>query len=148
MGTSVYNIESRVGKDGRTYIMEISPRGGGNRLSEMLRYATGVDLITNAVRAAVGDEIKDLNRDIYNGYWAEIILHSDEVGLFQRVNIDKSIEKNIIELDLWIDKDTSVSSFHSANNSIGTVVLYFSSNEKMKETMDNYKDKIKVVINK
>ena len=61
---------------------------------------------------------------------------------------DKSIEKNIIELDLWIDKDTSVSSFHSANNSIGTVVLYFSSNEKMKETMDNYKDKIKVVINK
>ena len=47
MRTSIYNIETRVGTNGKPYIMEVSPRGGGNRLAEMLRFATGVDLITN-----------------------------------------------------------------------------------------------------
>ena len=45
MRTAVYNIETREGTDGKAYIMELSPRGGGNRLSECLRYATGVDMM-------------------------------------------------------------------------------------------------------
>ena len=45
MNTSIYNIETRIGTDNKAYIMEVSPRGGGNRLSEMLRYATNTDLI-------------------------------------------------------------------------------------------------------
>ena len=60
MKTSIYNIEVRECTDGKAYIMECSPRGGGNRLAEMLRYATGVDLITNAVRAAVGEPVIDV----------------------------------------------------------------------------------------
>ncbi len=39
--TSIYNIETRIGKNGKTYIMEVSPRGGGNRLAEMLRLQPG-----------------------------------------------------------------------------------------------------------
>ena len=34
METTIYNVETRIGKDGKAYIMEVSPRGGGNRLSE------------------------------------------------------------------------------------------------------------------
>ena len=59
-------METRIGKNGKAYIMEVSPRGGGNRLAEMLRYATGVDLINNAVRAAVGDEIVGMEQRPYN----------------------------------------------------------------------------------
>ena len=55
MDTSIYNIETRIGTNGKPYIMEVSPRGGGNRLAEVLRYATGVDMITACTRAAVGD---------------------------------------------------------------------------------------------
>ena len=51
MRTGVYNIETRVGSDGKPYIMEATPRGGGNRLAEMLRLATGVDMITACVRS-------------------------------------------------------------------------------------------------
>ena len=54
MRTSIYNVETRIGKNGKTYIMEVSPRGGGNRLAEMLRYATGVDLITAWLRSKIG----------------------------------------------------------------------------------------------
>ena len=44
--TSVYNIESRIARDGNVYIMEVSPRGGaGTDFSEMIRYIYGVDLL-------------------------------------------------------------------------------------------------------
>ena len=35
MNTAIYNIETREGMDGKVYIMELSPRGGGNRLAGM-----------------------------------------------------------------------------------------------------------------
>ena len=45
--TGVYNIETRLCKNGKPYIMELAPRGGGNRLSEMMKYISGQDLIDN-----------------------------------------------------------------------------------------------------
>ena len=60
LGTSIYNIETRECIDGKAYIMECSPRGGGNRLAECLRYATGVDLIKAAVLAAVGEPVTEV----------------------------------------------------------------------------------------
>ena len=54
MKTCIYNVETRIGANGKPYIMEVSPRGGGNRLAEMVRYATGVDMITAITRTMVG----------------------------------------------------------------------------------------------
>lgn len=79
MRTSVFNIEVRVATNNKPYIMELTPRGGGNRLCEMLRYATGVDLITAITRAVVGDEPENIEQKPYNGHWAEIILHAEKM---------------------------------------------------------------------
>ena len=54
-GTGLYNIESRVCKNGKPYIMEVSPRAGGNRIAELQRIGTGIDLIEAEVCKAVGD---------------------------------------------------------------------------------------------
>lgn len=51
--TSIYNIETRVGINCKPYIMEMSPRGGGNRLAEMERLISGNDMIEAAVRGAL-----------------------------------------------------------------------------------------------
>ena len=75
--TAVFNIEVRVATNGKPFIMELTPRGGGNRLCEMLRYATGVDMITAITRAIVGDKPEPIEQKPYNGHWAEIILHAD-----------------------------------------------------------------------
>lgn len=77
--------------------MELTPRGGGNRLCEMLRYATGVDMITAITRAMVGDEPNVIEQKPYNGHWAEIILHADKDGVFEDINIDPSLPAEIIE---------------------------------------------------
>ncbi len=147
MKSTVYNVETRIATNGKPYIMEVSPRGGGNRLAEMLRYATGVDLITNAVRAAVGDPVIGIEQKGYDGHWAEVILHADKEGHFQDIVVDDRIRKhNLIELDLWKEKGEDVSAFNGANDAIGTVVLRFDSDEELKERMGAISSWIKVVV--
>ncbi|MCH5185052.1 MAG: ATP-grasp domain-containing protein, partial [Oscillospiraceae bacterium] len=135
MGTSVYNIETREGTDGKAYIMEVSPRGGGNRLAEMIRFATGVDLIKNAVKAAIGEPVRDIEQKPYNGFWAEAILHSDKPGTFCSLDISDELKRNVVETDLWIDKGMYVNGFSGANKAVGTLVLKFETDDEMNEKM-------------
>ena len=99
MKTSIYNIETRECNDGKAYIMECSPRGGGNRLSEMVKYSTGNDLISYSIKAALGEKIEDITQKDIDGYWAEIILHSEKPGTFESLWISEEIENNIVEKD-------------------------------------------------
>lgn len=133
MKTSVYNIETRVGVNGNPYIMEVSPRGGGNRLSEMLRYATGVDLIKAAVCASVGLPVEGVKQVPYNGHWAEVILHSENDGVFESLWIDETARKNIVEEDLWVRSGDKVEGFKGANNAVGTLVVKFESELEMEQ---------------
>lgn len=144
MKTAVYNIETREGTDGKAYIMEVSPRGGGNRLSECLRYATGVDMITNMVKYSVGLSLDEIKQESYNGCWAEIILHSDEPGVFDELWISDEISDNVVERDLWIEKGTTVGGFEAANEAIGTLVLKFDSQEQIEEVLGNQTKYVKV----
>lgn len=147
MKTSVYNIETRMGIDGKAYIMEVSPRGGGNRLSEMLRYATGIDLIKNAVRAAVGDEVEELEQKDYNGHWAEVILHANKKGIFESLDIDPKINSRyVVETDIWIKKGDKISTFKGANDTIGTLILKFDSEQQLKEILNNQSEWLKLNI--
>lgn len=130
--TVVYNIETRVAPNGKPYIMELTPRGGGNRLCEMLRYATGVDMITAITRAIVGDPILEtIEQKPYNGHWAEIILHADQSGLFDHIEISKDLPAEIVEEDLWVKKGDRVETFEGANNAIGTLVLKFQTADEL-----------------
>lgn len=146
MKTSIYNIETRECTDGKAYIMELSPRGGGNRLAEMLKLSTGVDLIANAVRAAVGMETEGVEQKPYNGCWAEVILHSDTQGVFDSLWISDEIKENVIERDLWIESGTEVGDFSGANEAIGTLVLKFDTPERLDEVLLEQSKYIKVLL--
>ena len=147
MRTSIYNIETRVGTNGKPYIMEVSPRGGGNRLAEMLRYATGVDLITNAVRAAVGEEVVDVEQKPYKGAWAEVVLHSDKGGKFQELSVDASaVNAEVVETDLWVQPGDQVHAFKGANDAIGTLVLNFVSEAELVSALKNVADWVRIKV--
>ena len=135
MKTSIYNIETRIGTNGKPYIMEVSPRGGGNRLAEVIRYATGVDMITACVRAAVGDEIEEIQTSSCNGHWAEIILHAEKKGKFRGLVVSEDMIPFVYEKDLWVAKGDLVEAFSGANNAIGTLVLNFDTAEKKEKAL-------------
>ncbi len=148
MKTNVYNIETRVGTNGKPYIMELTPRGGGNRLCEMLRYATGVDMITAMTRYIVGDSVPTIEQKPYNGHWAEIILHADQSGVFDHLEISKDLPAEVVEEDLWVKKGDAVKSFEGANDAIGTLVLKFQTAEELERAITNQRKWLKVIVKK
>ena len=121
----------------RAYIMECTPRGGGNRLSEVLEMASGVKLIQNAVRASVGLPVDDMADPVYRGHWAEIILHSDKDGTFSELRIDPAVKDAVTETDLWVRTGDPVERFSGANKAIGTLVLNFPDRETLDQHMSD-----------
>ena len=146
MQTSVFNIETRIASDGKPYIMECTPRGGGNRLCEMLRYATGVDMITAQARAAVGDSVGDVEQKPYNGHWAEVILHAPEAGIFKGIEIADTLTAEVIERDLWVKEGDRVETFHGANDAIGTLVLCFDNKKEMEYAITHQSEWLSVEV--
>lgn len=146
MKNSIYNIETRECTNGKAYIMECSPRGGGNRLAEMIRYMTGVDMITNIVKSALGMELDVIEQKELKDNWAEIILHSEKEGTFEKLWISEEISSNIVENDLWIETGTHVGGFSGANEAIGTMVLKFDSEIQMNNVLNNQNNYIKVIV--
>lgn len=144
--TAVFNIEVRIGTNGKPYIMELTPRGGGNRLCEMLRYATGVDMITAITRAVVGDDPGVVDQRPYNGFWAEIILHAPHDGEFVNLEISESLKADVIERDLWVNSGDIVHKFEGANDAIGTLVLKFQNAEDLEYSITNQDKWLKVLV--
>ncbi len=144
MKTNVYNIETRVGTDGKPYIMELTPRGGGNRLCEMLRYATGVDMITAMTRYSVGDSVPEIKQMPYDGHWAEIILHAEKSGRFESMDIADTLPAEIVERDLWVSPGDKVHSFDGANDAIGTLVLRFNDPDEMEFYVTHQQDWLQI----
>lgn len=146
MKTNIYNIETRIGTNGKPYIMELTPRGGGNRLCEMLHYATGVDMITAMTRYIVGDSVPEIEQKPYEGHWAEVILHADKTGVFDYLEISKDLPAKIVEEDLWVTKGVKINGFEGANDAIGTLVLKFQSVDDLEKCITNQREWLDVFV--
>ena len=137
MRTGVYNVETRQGIDGQAYLMEVSPRGGGNRLSEMLEYCSGAALVRNAVRAAIGLPVDKMQDPVYSGHWSIVILHAPRSGIFRGLHLAEDAEASVVERDLWVTKGDYVEGFTGANKAVGTLVMNWPSEEERDRRMAN-----------
>jgi biotin carboxylase len=146
-GTGFYNIESRVCKNGKPYIMEVSPRAGGNRIAELQRIGTGIDLIEAEVCKAVGDEIKSISMPHYVGYYVNYIVHSNKDGIFERAIIDENfMEKHVIEAEIRVNKGDHVETFKGANNAIGTLFLHFEKREQLEHSIAHQNEWLQIEV--
>ena len=113
----------------------------------MLRYATGVDMITAITRSVVGDPVLEpIVQKPYNGHWAEIILHADKSGVFDHLEVSNDLPAEVVEEDLWVEQGDKVDSFEGANNAIGTLVLRFETAEALEHAITHQREWLKVVV--
>ena len=148
MKNGLYNIETRLCTNGKAYIMEVSPRAGGNRLAEMLKYVTGEDIIERATLAAIGEPFQPVSKgaDQTKQQIVEIILHANQPGHFERLDIAPELRSIVIEEDLWIKPGTQVETFTGANMAIGTLALKAISQEDVTRIVDQAKRHVKVIV--
>ena len=145
--TGLFNVEWRVCKNGKTYLMEVSPRAGGNRLAEMLNYAADVNVIEAEVRKAVGLPVQDIHEPNYKGHFAIQVLHSDKAGLFDRIEIDEQFrKKHLLEEEIRVSSNDKVAPFTGANASIGTLFLRFETREELEQSLNNSASWLKILL--
>lgn len=147
MKTGIYNIETCVGKNGKPYIMEVSPRGGGCKIAELQKMAYGVDLIENEIRNSVGLPLNDIVQKECEGHWCEMVIHAgkEESGIFKALKIDKDIQEKYIKLvDLDVIEGDLVMPFTGANKSLGNIFLRFDSRDELNEVISSVKEWLKI----
>lgn len=137
MKTGIYNIETCVA-NGKPYIMEISPRGGGCKIAEIQYMAYGVDLIENEIRKAVNMPLVKIEQNPCNGYWCEMVVHAKpgQSGILKKIYIDKEVEENYLKLmDLSAKSGTLLEPFTGANMSVGDMFFRFDDRKTLNEIM-------------
>lgn len=138
--TGLFNVECRVCTNGKVYLMEVSPRAGGNRLAEMLNFAADINIIEAETRKALGLPIGEMHEPNYRGHFAILVLHSDVSGRFDKVEIDDQFRRNhVIEEEVRVTQGDYVESFKGANAALGTLFLRFDTREALDEALNNQK---------
>ena len=144
--TGLFNVEWRV-SNGKVYLMEVSPRAGGNRLAEILNYATDIDIIKAEMLKSVGVECGVVHEPKYNGNYAIYNLHSNRHGHFKKLSIDSSFEKQyLIEKEIRVKVGDTVEPFAGANTSFGTLFLRTDTRQEMDTLLKNIDKYIKIVL--
>lgn len=146
MKTSTYNFDMRIDKNFNIYLMEVAPRDGGNYIPDVIKYATGVDLVECSVKAAMGENI-DINKfRSPKGYYSYFAVHSLEDGILDRIEFSEEGKSHIIENHIINMPGDTIHSFVGANSTLGCLVMKFDSFEQMIHMMDNSEEWCKVVL--
>lgn len=146
IGTGLFNVEWRVCKDGKVYLMEVSPRAGGNRLAEILNYATDVDIIEAEVSKAIDEPLPPVHEPNYKGHYCILVLHADNAGRFVDVVIGDNFHGEVIEKEIRVEKGAQVEAFSGANNAIGTLFLRFNTRAEMDYALTHQHDWLTITI--
>lgn len=147
MKTGAYNFDIRVGKDGKIYLMEVAPRNGGCYIPQVIKHATGTDLVKYTIKAALGEDCSSLRTADPKGYYGYFAIHSHKAGILKNIQIESSVKKNNI-LKIYLNKmiGDSIGSYSSSNAAIGIILMKFGSASEMLEMSDSPDKWIQVLV--
>ena len=145
--TGIYNVESRVCSNGKAYIMEVSPRGGGNRIAELQDMATAQSLIRAEICKALSLPIDEIKTPKYDGVWCNYILHSSVKGTLESIDINPEFEhKYIKDKGFIVDKGDQIVPFTGANTSLGTLFLRAETREDLDKELASIHENIRICL--
>lgn len=146
MQTGALNFDFVFSEDGKFYFLELGPRNGGCLIPEVIRYATGVDLIKYTVDAALGLPCTGLTMKPSNGFWSSYMVHAIEDGKFKEVSLSNRAKEYIVEQDVQVKPGTQVNMFSGSHDTLGTMILKYPSQEEMLDMVDNMERDIRVIV--
>ncbi|WP_332648203.1 ATP-grasp domain-containing protein [Lysinibacillus sp. 54212] len=147
MQTGAYNFDILVDNKENVYLLEIAARNGGDWLPQVIKYATGIDLIEYTIKGAMGNDCSDLTLIHPRGFWSSYAINSLNGGIFKGVEIHQGMkENNLVEHEITKNDGDAVFAFTGANRKVGTLLLKYSSMKEMLEKMDSMGDWVQVIV--
>lgn len=135
MKTCTYNFDMRIDKDYHVYLMEVAPRDGGNYIPDVIKYATGVDLVECSVKAAMGDTIT-LGNVKAQGFYSYFAVHSLKNGKLKNIQFSDTGKEHILENHIVKKVGDDIQAFTGANTTLGCLIMKFDTMEQMLDMMD------------
>ncbi len=152
MESNAYNVEAIVGEDDKVYLLELGARSGGSLIPQVTEYATGINMVTWVIQAAVGDPIdlsmlKGKREMPIKGYWSNYMVHSDKTGKYQSISFDPDFENNhLVDFVNDLKVGDEVHRFRDAQDCIGEFILRYDSMEQMFEVINNIEKYINIKV--
>jgi biotin carboxylase len=138
------NFDIMLNQQNDVYLMEVGPRAGGNLISELIRYSTGTDLLTYVINGALGVDCGGLTMYEKAGCYASYVLNATKIGKFMSVELDASLQDNLVEKNVFVKKGTPVQPFKNSSGSLGCLILKFDTPAEMLEKMDSMNERVQV----
>lgn len=145
MKTTTYNFDIRIDKDYNVYLMEVAPRDGGNYIPDVIKYATDIDLVECAVKAAMGEMIT-LKNTKPKGFYSYFAVHSLRDGVLEKIEFTDDGLKHILDNHIIKKAGDKIQAFTGANTTLGCLVMRFDSMGQMLYMMDNSETWCQVVL--
>ncbi|MBP1910299.1 ATP-grasp domain-containing protein [Methanolobus bombayensis] len=143
--TGPVNIEARVTDSGKVYIIEVSPRNGGNYVPIIQEHLTGFDFVSKIIYSSMGMDVKIDTYLCEKKVGAHYILHSETDGIFKGIRISDEINGNIFFSKVFKNKRDNVKEYVGSNTTIGVILMKFSSVQERDYLMSDIKNFIQVV---
>ena len=147
MQDSSYNFEARLDRNENPILMEVGCRSGGNMIPQVLKYATGVDMVEFVVRSAMGENCEEYKMVEPNGFWAYFVVHCNSAGVLKEIKIDENFRRQHL-VEFWQIRKPGepIMAFSGSNGTLGTMALRFSSMEEMNRVMNETDRYVQVVL--
>lgn len=121
--TGGVNLELIRDLNDRIYILEIGARNGGNFMPQLMKHATGFDLVKANVDALFGESPQTGYTVPARGYYAQIILHTDADGIFKDVQIPAGLSGHVLEKTIYYRPGDPVSRYRSSRDVVGVMIV-------------------------
>lgn len=145
MKSTAYNVEAIVDENDNIYILELGARSGGSLIPQITEYATGVNMVTYVIKAAMGEDCSDLHMVQSNGCWANYMVHANRTGKYKSTWFDSDFEKNhLVEYVTDIKVGDNVYKFRDAQDCTGELIMRFDSPRQMFEMIENIDEYVRL----
>jgi biotin carboxylase len=130
------NIEARITDRGKIYIIEVSPRNGGNHVPIIIHHLAGFDFVRHTYLNATAPDSAAIvpSDDAKPG--AYYVLHSPMDGTLEGVSMTDAVRPHIIHFESFKRPGMVVEAFRGTNATIGVALLSFSSIANRDTIMD------------
>jgi biotin carboxylase len=139
------NVELLYNTAGTLHMIEIAARNGGNAIPDLLRMATGADLIGALVDASLGLPV-DLGPESGERFVAAWMLGADRAGAFRSVEIHPELAPPVVETRLKVKPGDPVEPFDCAPRAVGTLFLEFASREEQHRLLARMSELVSVTL--
>ena len=147
MKSTAYNVEAIVDQNDDIYILELGARSGGSLIPQITECATGVNMVTYVIKAAMGEDCSDLKMSPSKGCWSNFMVHAKSTGKYAGIWFSEEFRRNnLVEFVTDVKDGDDVHEFRDAQDAIGTLIVKYDSVDQMFDMIANMDAHVKVEV--